>query len=89
MFSHNLPTDRARELFNPSKNEESLLVSILKYPGTFGFEIFWGRCHEWVSGKVFWMTSSGPEEIYKGKFLCFFFYKIGENLQILSPRLAF
>ena len=39
--SHNLPTDRARELFKPSKEAEGLLRSIFKNPGTFWFELFW------------------------------------------------
>jgi len=31
LSSHNLPTDRAKELFKPSKKAESLLASILKF----------------------------------------------------------
>jgi len=37
--SHNLPTDRARELSKPSKEAESLLGSIKKTSG-LGFELF-------------------------------------------------
>ena len=40
LSSHNLPYDRARELFKPFEEAESLLASILKNPGTFGFEFF-------------------------------------------------
>jgi len=40
LFSHNLPSDRARELFGPYKEAESLLGSIYKKLGTFGFELF-------------------------------------------------
>ena len=41
LSSHNLPTDRARALFNPSKEAESLLASVLKNPGTLDFNFFW------------------------------------------------
>ena len=41
-FSHNSPTDRARDLFKPSKDAESLLVSVKKFwMGCFRFELFW------------------------------------------------
>jgi len=37
---YNLPTDRARELFQSPKEAKSLLGSIFKNPGIFGFELF-------------------------------------------------
>jgi len=42
LYSRNLPTDTARELMEPSKVAENLLVFILKNPGSFGFELFVG-----------------------------------------------
>jgi len=38
---HNSPADRARKLLGPSENAKSLLASILKKLGSFGFELFW------------------------------------------------
>jgi len=55
LSSHNLPYDRARELFKPSEEAESLLASILKNPGTFGFEFF--GVTSWLED--FGMMSSG------------------------------
>jgi len=39
LSSHNFPTDRARELFKPSKEAEGLLASIKKI-WTLEFELF-------------------------------------------------
>jgi len=36
LFSHNFPTDRARNLFKASKEAENLLGLIFKNRGTFG-----------------------------------------------------
>jgi len=40
LFCHNLPTDRARELFKPSKEAKHLLGSFFKKSGTFMFKHF-------------------------------------------------
>jgi len=41
-FGHNSPANRARELFKPSKNMQSLRGSVFKNPGDFGFEFCFG-----------------------------------------------
>ena len=48
LSSHNLPTDRAREMFKSSRDAESRLVSILKRLESFGFEIFVGDVEQEV-----------------------------------------
>jgi len=53
-----LPTNRARELFKPPIQKESLLATILKNPGTFGFEKDWCDVTT-VWGQRILMTSSG------------------------------
>jgi len=40
LSSHNLPTDRAKELFKPSTYSGSLVVSIKNKLGSFRFEFF-------------------------------------------------
>jgi len=40
LSTHNLPTDRARDLFKPSEEAESLLDYILKIQVLLGFNIF-------------------------------------------------
>jgi len=46
MFGHTSPADRGRELFKPSKDCESSVVSIFKKLGIFLFETFLER-HDW------------------------------------------
>jgi len=60
LFSHNLPTDRTRELIKPSKDAERLLFLVLKKLGSFRFEIFCGRRHNSGRFRRFWLKSSGP-----------------------------
>jgi len=45
VFGHDLPAGRATELLKPSKNSESLVVSIKKYwyVLSFGFKLFLGK----------------------------------------------
>jgi len=63
LSSYVLPTYRARELLNPSKEAERLLTSILKNPepDTFEFELFWCVVTTWRYQRIF-MTSSVPEK---------------------------
>jgi len=49
IFSHNVPTDRAGELTEPSKGAEGLAVSMLKEQGNFGFESFVGGVRRYVA----------------------------------------
>jgi len=46
-FSHYSPTDRARELIEPSEDAESLLLSILKNWAILGLKILWGSMTPW------------------------------------------
>jgi len=72
LSSYNVLIDRARKLFKPSE-EESLLGSILKNPGSFGLNFLEGW-HEWWGLMNFWMMSSGPEnKKARGIFVRIFF----------------
>jgi len=53
---HNSSDDRAREVFKPSKDAESLLVRIKKTLGSYGFEFFCGLRHNRGRFRFFWPT---------------------------------
>jgi len=53
LSSHNLPPDRARELFKPSKEAKHLLGSVFEKSGTFVFKHFSGWCHNWGGLEIF------------------------------------
>jgi len=75
LSSHNLPIDRARKLFKPSKEAESLLDTIFKNSVSFGFELFLVWRHNWGRPGYFWMTSSGPVKKIQVENLLFHFFK--------------
>ena len=60
IFGHNLPTDWAREVFKPSTDLVSLLVSIEKTILWFRFGVLCGWHHKWECCVLLWTTLPGP-----------------------------
>jgi len=77
-----VPTDKARELIKPSKNAESLLVSMKKL-GSFGFEIFCWRRRNRGRFRIFWPTSSALSPNSKEQFFVSL-KKLGEKPHLES-----
>ena len=67
-FGHKSLAARARELFKPSTDSESLLVDIEKKNFRFGFEVFWGYVTSRGVFVLFWPSLPGPGRCPNGPF---------------------
>jgi len=82
---HNSPAARARDLFKPSKDPESLLVSIEKKIGKLWI-FFCGLLHMAVGLRIFGRDDRVLGANPTSQFLdSIFYWKLGYNPSFLSP----
>ena len=84
LYSHNLLTDRAGELFKPFKEAESLLSSIFKNSRTWGLNFFW--CGDATGGHT---TESRPEKEVQVTIHLFFLKQTRQKSASLEPLIGF
>jgi len=88
LSSHNLPTDRAGELFKPSTDLASLLVYISK-KFRLGLKFLW-LTSQWVMVLPFWPSSPGPgRQPNKTFFGSSFFLETRLRSESLEPLIVF
>jgi len=68
LSSRALRSDRARELFKPSKEAGRFLNASFTKSGTFGFQLCLVWHHDWGRFGDFWMTWLRPEKKFKWQF---------------------
>jgi len=78
--SHDLPTDRARELFKLSTNSESLEIQILKKLKSFGCWVFSEWRHNGHGFEHFWLRLQAPTP--RGNLIFLFFQKYKTKIRM-------
>ena len=86
LFCYNSPAAAAREVFKPSPDSASLVVSSQKKIFSFGLGVLLGGRHKWGCFGFLWSTLTGPGRPSNGPTFCpKYFYETRLSHESLEP----